>query len=170
MITRLLAAPLCGAAVLLAPAAPAAAQAYPPAGGVTVAVGEVSDEEVEPGQPVRLRAAGFVPGRPVQVTVSGRAVRQVAADGDGRVDVALTPTGPGQHVVTATGPQPEGGTRIVNASVEVLGPGGSAGAGALPSGLLDVLPGLLRGLLVVAVGALGVLALRLARRPVPLDG
>ena len=124
----------------------------------------VSTAVVEGGEPVRLTGAGFLPGVLVTVEVSGEPAQAVRADERGTARVQVRPSRPGTQLLSMNGRAPEGGLRVVSATVRVFRSDDRAFADGYSHGR-DVLPGLLRGLAVVVALAMGTLAVRLARRP-----
>jgi alpha-L-fucosidase len=117
------------AAALLALAAPAQAQQYPPD---TVFI-TVSDTTVVPGQPIDISAGLFVPGSPVGFTFFSQPVNlgTATADGDGVATLSVnipSDATPGTHTITAAGTGIDGAPLSVSTTVTVLADG-AAGAG-----------------------------------------
>jgi LPXTG-motif cell wall-anchored protein len=156
------------AAALLALAAPAQGQQYPPD---TVFI-TVSDTTVVPGQPIDISAGLFVPGSPASFTFFSQPVNlgTATADADGVATLSVTipsDATPGTHTITASGTGIDGEPLSVSTTVTVLADG-AAGAddgatGGLPRTGSDPMPIARIAAALVAVGG-GLLFITRRRR------
>jgi LPXTG-motif cell wall-anchored protein len=160
---------------LMAAAAPATAQQYPPGQNLIT----VSDTTPCPGQSVTVSAQTFAAGATVTVKLGDTVVGTPAADASGKVSLEVTiPAGQvqGPVQVSATGPGAENATVTVNAAVDVVacnetpppttpgGGGGNGGGGGLPNTGSDTTMTLVRvGMALAALGGL-LLAISTKRR------
>lgn len=143
----------------------ASADPYPPQ-GVRVVAGETSSPKVEPGATVQMRAEGFAPATVVRVSVDGKPVQPLTADGDGESVVSVQLTDKGEHVIAASGLEPGGRLRVVSASVKVVDAAFAVGVGR--RGPSHVLLSLSLGFVFVVGTALSTVGLRVRRaRPRP---
>jgi LPXTG-motif cell wall-anchored protein len=124
---------------LVALAAPAAAQQYPPA----VNSFTVSDTTPNPGQTITAEARTFASGSTVTVDLSAGAPAPIApaagvtlttatADGSGAVTADITipaDTALGAHTLTASGEAPDGGPLSLTVSLNVVPADGTGGGG-----------------------------------------
>jgi 5'-nucleotidase len=164
MVKRLIA---CAALGVVALAAPAAAQQYPPAiNSLTV-----SDTTPTPGQTITIEARTCEPGSTVTFSLSSVTLASAIADGAGVATVQATiPTDTplGAHTITATCPAPDGSTLTLSLAITVVpaagaATGGGSGTGALPNtGQDSSLPLARIGLGLAAIG--GVLTAVAAKR------
>ena len=152
MVKRLIAA---GAMALLAMAAPAAAQQYPPAVNSLTC----SDTTPTPGQTISCEARTFAAGAAVTVTLdSPVALGTATADAAGLIALQVTiPTGTplGAHTLVATGPAPTGQTLNLSLAITVVSAqGGGAGStgGNLPDTGSNSIPLAQIGLGLLAAG------------------
>jgi 5'-nucleotidase len=166
MVKRLIA---CAALGVVALAAPAAAQQYPPAiNSLTV-----SDTTPTPGQTITIEARTCEPGSTVTFSLSSVPVTLASAIADGAGVATVQATIPtdtplGAHTITATCPAPDGSTLTVSLAITVVPAAGAAtgsgsGTGALPrTGQDSSLPLARIGLGLAAIG--GVLTAVAAKR------
>ncbi|HZM38263.1 MAG TPA: LPXTG cell wall anchor domain-containing protein [Acidimicrobiales bacterium] len=153
MVKRLIAA---GAMALLAMAAPAAAQQYPPAVNSLTC----SDTTPTPGQTISCQARTFAAGGAVTVTLNSDPVTlgTATADAAGLIALQVTiPTGTplGAHTLVATGPAPTGQTLNLSLAITVVSArGGGAGStgGNLPDTGSNSIPLAQIGLGLLAAG------------------
>lgn len=161
LVRLLLGATLCLCGPLATGAA--ASGVYPPQ-GVQVVQGRVDRNVLPAGERLRLQGGGYQPGTLVRVEAAGRLLEELRADERGAIDVRVRLEQQGGQVVAASGRRQGGGLQVVSATVRVS----EAGASSLSDGFArrgDVLPGLLRGLALVVVVAVGTFVLRVLRRP-----
>ena len=162
-------------ASVVAIAAPAAAQQYPPADNSIT----VSDTTPTPGQTITITARTFSPSAPVTVTMAPEAVTlgetPAGSDGVVRLDATIPDdTALGDHTITAAGESPDG-LLSLSARITVVpadgagdddaagGAGGGGGAGGdLPRTGSDLTMPLLQ--IGLALAALGGLILALSKR------
>jgi LPXTG-motif cell wall-anchored protein len=165
MLRRLIAV---ASLVLVAVAAPAAAQQYPPAVNSLVC----SDTTPTPGQTISVEARTFAGGAEVSFTLApdNAVVATATADAAGVVATGVTiPAGttPGEHTLTASGAAPDGSTLKVTCALTVVG-ADEADGDAVPSGALprtgddSSLPLAKLGLALAAIG--GVITAVAAKR------
>jgi LPXTG-motif cell wall-anchored protein len=133
MVKRLI---VWGALAVLAMAAPAAAQQYPPAvNGLTI-----NDTTPCPGQVVTIEGRTFAPGGTATVVLTSDPVTLGSATADANGVIALGATIPadtplGAHTLTATGPAPNGQMLALSLAIQVPAAGdcgARTAAGALP--------------------------------------
>jgi hypothetical protein len=162
MVKRLMA---CAALGVVALAAPAAAQQYPPAiNSLTV-----SDTTPTPGQTITIEARTCEPGGTVTFFLDSVTLASAVADSAGVATVQATiPAGTtlGAHTITATCTAPDGSALTLSAAITVVPAAGAptgGGAGALPrTGQDSSLPLARVGLGLAAIG--GVLTAVAAKR------
>lgn len=127
MVKRLIA---CAALGVVALAAPAAAQQYPPAiNSLTV-----SDTTPTPGQTITIEARTCEPGSTVTFFLDSVTLASAVADAAGVATVQATiPAGTplGAHTITASCPAPDGSTLTQSVAITVVA---ADGAGAAPGG------------------------------------
>jgi LPXTG-motif cell wall-anchored protein len=132
MVKRLI---IWGALAVLAMAAPAAAQQYPPAVNSLT----INDTTPCPGQVVTIEGRTFAPGGTATVVLSDP-VTLGSATADANGVIALEATIPadtplGAHTLTATGPAPNGQMLALSLAIQVPAAGdcgASTAAGTLP--------------------------------------
>jgi 5'-nucleotidase len=165
MVKRLI---VCAALGVVALAAPAAAQQYPPAiNSLTV-----SDTTPTPGQTITIEARTCEPGSTVTFSLGPGAVTLASATADAAGVATVQATIPadtplGAHTITATCPAPDGSTLTLSLAITVVpagaATGGDPGSGALPrTGQDSSLPLARIGLGLAAIG--GVLTAVAAKR------
>lgn len=113
---------MAGALVLLT-AAPAAAQYAGDTGEA-----QVDDTTVEPGESFEFSGAGFASGSQVQATLGTVVLGTFQANDAGRVaGTATVPESvePGTYTFRLTGQDADGGTRVLSATIQVVGEGGA---------------------------------------------
>ena len=132
MVKRLL---IMGVVGLLALAAPAAAQQYPPAVNSLT----VSDTTPTPGQTISIEGRTFAAGSTATVALTPDVtLGSPTADAAGviRLDATVpADTTLGSHTLTATGPAPDGTTLSLSLTLNVVaadGSGSGTGSGSLP--------------------------------------
>jgi LPXTG-motif cell wall-anchored protein len=133
MVKRLIAL---GVLAVLAMAAPAAAQQYPPAVNSLT----ISDTTPCVGQTVTIEGRSFAPGGTVTVVLNSDPVTLGSATADAAGVIALQATIPegtqlGAHTLVATGPAPNGQTLSLSLAIRVVADCGGASttaAGTLP--------------------------------------
>jgi hypothetical protein len=133
MVKRLVAA---AAMALVAMAAPAGAQQYPPATNSLT----ISDTTPTPGQTVEITAQTYQSGASVTITMNSEPVVLGSATSDPTGVARLSGTIPanaalGTHTLVATGTGSDGQPLTLQLSFTVVaadGSGGGAGGGALP--------------------------------------
>jgi hypothetical protein len=136
---------------------------YPVTGGDL----SVSNDAVAPGDTVTVTGDGFAPGADVVITVHSTAIdlATVSADGSGAIGTTVTiPSGlaAGSHTLTATGPDPAGGSHVLSQSITVSDSGPSlAFTGGSVIGLGSV------AVAVLVVGGLLVMVTRRRRLATP---
>ena len=154
MLKRLIAL---GGMVVLAMAAPAAAQQYPPAVNSLT----VSDTTPSPGQTITIEGRTFAPGSTATVVLNSDPVTLGSATADALGVIALQATIPtdtplGAHTLVATGPAPNGQMLTLSLAIQVVpaeGSGGGSGGGNLPNtGSNSTLPLAQVGLGLLALG------------------
>jgi LPXTG-motif cell wall-anchored protein len=165
MVRRLIAV---ASLVIVAMAAPAAAQQYPPA----VNSFTVSDTTPTPGQTITGEARTFAAGATVTITLGAEAVDVASgpADGAGVATMPITipaDTALGANTLTASGDAPDGSTLTLTVRLNVVsadGAGDDAGAtGSLPrTGDDSSIPLAKIGLALAAIG--GVITAVAAKR------
>jgi LPXTG-motif cell wall-anchored protein len=163
MVRRLIAV---ASLVLVAMAAPAAAQQYPPAVNSLVC----SDTTPTPGQTISIEAMTFAGGAEVTFTLAPDSVviATATADASGVVTTGATipaNTSLGEHTLTASGAAPDGSTLKLTCALTVVGADGgpTAAGGALPrTGDDSSIPLAKLGLALAAVG--GVITAVAAKR------
>lgn len=159
MVKRLIAI-ACAALGVVALAAPAAAQQYPPAiNSLTV-----SDTTPTPGQTITIEARTCEPGSTVTFFLDTVTLMSAVADAAGVAAVQATiptDTSLGAHTITATCPAPDGSTLRLSVAITVVPADGSgaatagSAAGALPrTGQDSSLPLARLGLGLAAIGGL----------------
>jgi 5'-nucleotidase len=126
MLKRLIAL---GGMAVLAMAAPAAAQQYPPAVNRLTC----SDTTPTPGQAISCEGRTFAAGGTVTVTLNSEPVTLGSATADAAGVMALQATIPtdtplGAHTLVATGPAPNGQTLTLSLAIRVV-PAQAGGAG-----------------------------------------
>lgn len=150
--------------LLLFAAAPAAAQQYPPAEDTLT----LSDSTVTVGQEVTASASTFEPGSSVAFEINPP-LGSATADVNGVATLTFTvpDLAPGDHTVTASGTGTDGAPLTVSATLTIVGESagaGGAGGGPLPATGNDSSVPLARiGAVLLAGGALAVLAARKRR-------
>ncbi|HET6950834.1 MAG TPA: hypothetical protein VFI47_10690 [Acidimicrobiales bacterium] len=128
MVKRLL---VCAALSVVALAAPASAQQYPPAiNSLTV-----SDTTPTPGQTIDIEARTFRTGGSVDIVLTSDPVTLASGAADAAGVVALQGTIPtdtplGAHTITASGPAPDGSSLTLSLSINVVSADGAGGATA----------------------------------------
>src|SRR5262245_1284867 len=133
MVKRLIAL---GALAVLAMAAPAAAQQYPPAVNSLT----VSDTTPSPGQTITIQGQTFATGSTATVVLNSDPVTRGSATANAAGQIALQATLPqdtplGAHTLVATGPAPNGQTLSLSLAIQVVpaqGGGTGNGGGTLP--------------------------------------
>jgi LPXTG-motif cell wall-anchored protein len=164
MLRRLIAV---ASLVLVAVAAPAAAQQYPPAVNSLIC----SDTTPTPGQTISVEARTFAGGAEVTFTLApdNVVIATAMADASGVVTTGATipaNTTPGEHTLTASGAAPDGSTLKVTCALTVGAD--EADDGAEPSGALprtgddSSIPLAKLGLVLAAIG--GVITAVAAKR------
>ncbi len=170
------------ALVLLAVAAPAVGQEYPPTSGELT----VSASEASPGDLVTVSANGYAADTSASITFESVPVL-LATVGTGSAGAFATQVRipadatPGMHTLRARGVGPGGGPRVLSAAINIRAPGsagyrGGSGGQAGPAtpsrsggvaftGSSTTVPLLIAGAALVAVGT--VLLLRARRRASP---
>lgn len=153
------------ALAIVALAAPAAAQQYPPAVNSLT----LSDSTPTPGQTITVTARTFQTGSTVTVTLTSNPVVLGSGTADAAGIMALQATIPvntplGEHTITADGTAPDGSPLSLSASLTVVpaaaagagaGAGAGGGAGALPrTGTDSSLPLAKLGLGLAAIGGI----------------
>jgi LPXTG-motif cell wall-anchored protein len=165
MVRRLIAV---ASMAVVAMAAPAAAQQYPPAVNSLAC----SDTTPTAGQTISVEAMTFAGGAAVSFTLApdNVVIASATADAGGVVTTEVTiPAGtpPGEHTLTASGGAPDGSTLRLTCALTVVGADG-ADDGAEPSGALprtgddSSLPLAKLGLALAAIG--GVITAVAAKR------
>src|SRR5262245_21192435 len=150
MLKRLIAL---GGLAVLAMAAPAAAQQYPPAVNSLTC----SDTTPTPGQTITFEGRTFAPDSTVTVTLDSAPLGSATANADGVIALQATipaDTSLGDHTFVATRPAPNGHTLTLSLVCRVV-PAESAGTtgGPLPNtGSNNTLPLVQIGLGLLAVG------------------
>ena len=154
MVKRLIAL---GALAVLAMAAPAAAQQYPPAVNSLT----VSDTSPSPGQTITIQGQTFAQGATATVVLNSDPVTLGSATATAAGQITLQATIPvntplGSHTLVASGPAPNGQTLSLSLAIEVVPAqeGGTATSGGnLPrTGDSTSLPLAKVGLGLLAVG------------------
>jgi len=166
MLKRLIAL---GGLAVLAMAAPAAAQQYPPAVNSLTC----SDTTPTPGQTITIEGRTFAPGSTATVTLDSVALGSATANADGVIALQATipaDTPLGAHTFVATGQAPNGQTLTLSLVCQVV-PAESAGAGTtggpLPNtGSNSTLPLVQIGLGLLALGGV-IYAVASRRRKAP---
>jgi LPXTG-motif cell wall-anchored protein len=137
MIKALIAAT---ALAVVAVAAPAGAQQYPPAVNFLT----VSDTTPSPGQTITITAQTFAEGSSVTVTLFSDPVVLASSTADASGRIALQATIPtdtplGSHTITADGTAPDGTPLSLSAAITVV-PAESTGTGTGSGGSSSNLP------------------------------
>jgi len=164
MLKRLIAL---GGLAVLAMAAPAAAQQYPPAVNSLTC----SDTTPTPGQTITIEGRTFAPGSTATVTLDSVALGSATANADGVIALQATipaDTSLGAHTFVATGPAPNGQMLTLSLVCRVV-PAESAGTtgGPLPNtGSNSTLPLVQIGLGLLALGGV-IYAVASRRRKAP---
>ncbi len=119
------------ALAVVAFAAPAGAQQYPPAVNFLT----ISDTTPTPGQTVTITAGTFASGSSVTVTLFSDPVVLASSTADASGRIALQATIPtntplGAHTVTVDGTAPDGTPLSLSASIQVVPAEGAAGGGS----------------------------------------
>jgi LPXTG-motif cell wall-anchored protein len=132
MLKRLIAL---GGLAVVAMAAPATAQQYPPAVNSLT----INDTTPCPGQLVTVQGRTFAPGGTATVVLTSGPVTLGSATADAASAIALqatipADTPPGAHTITATGPAPNGQTLTLSLAIRVA-PAGDCGASRASGGL-----------------------------------
>ena len=133
MVKRLIAL---GALAVLAMAAPAAAQQYPPAVNSLT----VSDTTPSPGQTITIQGQTFAEGATATVVLNSDPVTLGSATANAAGQIVLQATIPtdtplGSHTLVASGPAPNGQTLSLSLAIEVVpaqGGGTGTSGGNLP--------------------------------------
>jgi LPXTG-motif cell wall-anchored protein len=161
MVRRLIAV---ASMAVVAMAAPAAAQQYPPAVNSLAC----SDTTPTAGQTISVEAMTFAGGAAVSFTLApdNVVIASATADAGGVVTTEVTiPAGtpPGEHTLTASGGAPDGSTLRLTCALTVVGADGVEPSGALPrTGDDSSLPLAKLGLVLAAIG--GVITAVAAKR------
>ena len=118
MVKRLIAL---GALAVLAMAAPAAAQQYPPAVNSLT----VSDTSPSPGQTITIQGQTFAQGATATVVLNSDPVTLGSATATAAGQITLQATIPvntplGSHTLVASGPAPNGQTLSLSLAIEVV--------------------------------------------------
>jgi LPXTG-motif cell wall-anchored protein len=154
MVKRLIAL---GALAVLAMAAPAAAQQYPPAVNSLT----VSDTTPSPGQTITIQGQTFAQGATATVVLNSDPVTLGSATANAAGQITLQATIPvdtplGSHTLVASGPAPTGQMLSLSLAIQVVpaqGGGTSTSGGTLPhTGDSTSLPLAKVGLGLLAVG------------------
>ena len=159
---------IAGFAVLGATVAAGAADYPVTSGGLEVSQGGSSTTAVSPGSSVTVAGSGFAPGASVQVTIASTPtlLATVNADAAGAMSAEVTIPSDieaGTHTLSASGADPNGGTRVLSRTISVSGStSGSDSSGAAVFGRTGANSAALAGvgLAVVALGWLFVVVTR----------
>lgn len=152
------------AVVLVAPAASAHGEGYPPR-TVRVVSGTVDNDILARGRSVVLRGEGFAPGAEVRLSLDGEPAGTATADGTGGAEGRFVVNEEGERVLALSGLEADGDLRVVSAPVLVVRslslPAGVAGESVDAD---STAPGLASGFALVALGAGALFALRVRPR------
>ncbi|MBW3557406.1 MAG: hypothetical protein KY454_10785 [Actinobacteria bacterium] len=125
---------------------------------------------VRPGEPITVTGGGFASNSNVTIRFDTAVLGTTVTRDNGTFTTTVTipaNASPGSHTLTAVGTAPNGATRRLTSTIEVLGVAAARG-GTLPrTGLASTLPLALGGVGLLGIGTLAVVAARRRRSGSP---